>query len=141
MAMLKAAFLLQLLGIYGFFEKGSDVHRIKTAQQWKEKVKNSNYLWIVAFYRESCGFCALLEPELEKVASELKHLIHFAGINVEKDPKFTQQVVQKFNFQITGVPTIKVFSPITSPYDYGGERKAAAIKKFALGAQPSFVET
>ena len=29
------------------------MHRIKTAQQWKEKVKNSNYLWIVAFYRDA----------------------------------------------------------------------------------------
>ncbi|CAE8625746.1 unnamed protein product [Polarella glacialis] len=121
-------------------EYGLKMTCLKTSQHWKDKVNASNYLWVVEFYRESCGFCALFEPEMEKAATDLKHLVYFAGINVEKDPQFTQKVVQKFGFQISGVPTIKVFSPTgDTPMDYNGERKASNLKKFALSVQPSFV--
>ena len=34
---------------------------MKTEKDFKA-LEKSNFFWIVAFYRESCGFCALLRP-------------------------------------------------------------------------------
>ena len=39
------------------------------------QVLNSEFLWVVEFYREGCGYCQLLTPEWEKVAANLKHMV------------------------------------------------------------------
>ena len=44
----------------------------------------SSFLWIVAFYREGCGYCVLLEPELARAATELRRLVRFGAVDVER---------------------------------------------------------
>ena len=68
----------------GFFETGSDVVALASAAAWKRHVTNSSFLWIVAFYREGCGHCVLLEPELARAATELKRLVRFGAVDVER---------------------------------------------------------
>ena len=96
--------------VCAFFESGSDVTTIRNAAEWRDNVSNSSFLWIVAFYREGCGFCVLLEPEFAKAASSLKRLVHFGAVDVERHRKVADAVSRKHGFQISGVPTIKVHS-------------------------------
>ena len=39
-----------------FFERGSEVIKMTSKKDWKQ-LEKSNFAWVVAFYRESCGYC------------------------------------------------------------------------------------
>lgn len=124
----------------GFFERGTDVHALRSTNDFKRWVTNSSYLVMLAFYREGCGYCQLLVDPWEKAASDLKHMVHFCGLDTEKDPKLTQRAAQKYGIEIKGVPTIVAFTPKSkNPIPYNGERTAAAIKAFASSTMPDFV--
>jgi thiol-disulfide isomerase/thioredoxin len=45
-------------------------HRVSLAQ-----VLESEYLYVVEFYREGCGYCQLLTPIYEKLAGSMKHMV------------------------------------------------------------------
>lgn len=123
-----------------FFEYGSDVHGLKNAKDFKARVSNSSFLVMVAFYREGCGFCVLLEKEWDKAATDLKHMVHFAGVDTERARPLTTKAAQKYDIKIEGVPTIVAFTPKASkPMVYDGERKAGAIKKWAASHMPDFI--
>lgn len=130
-------------GAAAFFEKGSDVVVFDTPTKWREhNPSNSSFLWIVNFYREGCGFCVLLEPEMNKAASKLRKLVRFGAVDVETHRRLSDALVKKHGFRIEGVPTVMVFSPTapTSPFPYAGERKAKALIAFAGANQPDFIE-
>lgn len=124
-----------------FYESGSNVHGLKRSSDFKRWVTNSSYLVMAEFYREGCGFCALLTEQWEKAATDLKHLVHFVAIDVEKDRSLTSQVTRKYAIEVKGVPTIVAFTPNSkSPIPYNGERKASDIKAFATNTMPNFVK-
>eukprot|EP00976_Prorocentrum_cordatum_P073294 1181031-Prorocentrum_minimum.AAC.2 len=52
-----------LLPCKGFYEKGSDVINL-TPKNWETEVKLTHHLYVVEFYREGCGYCQLLTPEV-----------------------------------------------------------------------------
>merc|ERR1712232_93563 len=88
------------------------------------------------------GFCALLEKENDKVATELKHIVYFAAIDVEQHRQLAQAAQKKYSFQVEGVPTVVFLSPGSAIAQvYSGERTAKAIKSGAYEAMPSFVKT
>jgi len=123
-----------------FFEYGSNVHALKSSNDFKKWVTNSSFLVMASFYREGCGFCALLTEPWEKAATDLKHMVHFVAIDTEKDNKLASKVAQKYGIEIKGVPTIVAFTPkAKNPIPYNGERTAAAIKGFATNTMPDFV--
>ena len=140
----------------GFFDQGTDVIKIRSRAEWKDLVTNSSFLWIVSFYREGCGFCVLLEPELDKAATKLKRLVKVAAVdvaNTKEESDLAAAVSRRYGFQVQGVPTIKAIVPpllrdltsLTAPdlsataMDYGGERKAGAIVRFASDHQPDYI--
>lgn len=82
-----------------------------------------------------------MEPEFDKAAADLKHIVHFAAIDVERAPQLSNAVMQKYNFKIEGVPTMRFVSPgslVTE--EYRGERTAKALKAAAYKSMPSFVD-
>ena len=99
-----------------FFERGSEVIKMRTKKDWK-KLEDSNFAWVVAFYRESCGFCALLRPEWDEAAADLKRYVRIAAVDVEDHKtggaQLSSYVTGRYSFQIEGVPTIKTFVPLT----------------------------
>lgn len=123
-----------------FYESGSDVVALKTTKDFKDRVSNSSFLWVLELYREGCGFCALLHPEYDKAASDLKHLVYFGAVDVEHHRGLASAVQKKYNFQVSGVPTIKVLTPGGGIEDFPGERNAKALKAAAYKAMPSFVD-
>ena len=123
---LRALLALLCACAHGFFEKGSDVVTLASTADWKQHVTNSSFLWIVAFYREGCGYCVLLEPEFASAATQLKRLVKFGAVDVEKHRRVADAVSRKHEFRIEGVPTLKAFSPTAaaSPFDVDAERTA-----------------
>jgi len=83
----------------------------------------------------------LLEPEFDRAAADLKHIVHFGAIDVERVPKLSQAVMKKYSFSIEGVPSMRVVSPGSlTAIEYRGERTAKAIKAFCYQNMPNHVE-
>jgi len=127
----------------GFYERGSNVIAIKDEKQFKKEVLNSEFLWVVEFYREGCGYCQLLTPEWEKVAANLKHLVKVAAVDTERNRQVASKHYDDAN-PIQGVPTIKLYIPSGKPgkprvMTYQGERKAKAIVNFLTSYMPDHV--
>ena len=101
-ALLRVATLLLLAVRAGaFFERGSDVVVIDSVAKWKEhNPAKSNHLWVISFYREGCGFCVLLEPELQKAATKLRKLVYFGAVDVEKHRTVADVIVKKHGVKI-----------------------------------------
>lgn len=81
----------------------------------------------------------LLETEFDKVAKDLKHIVYFAAIDVERHRNLASAVQKKYGFQVTGVPTIKLLTPEGKAVDYNGERNAKTLGRVAAKSMPSFV--
>jgi thioredoxin-related protein len=113
-----------------FYSKGSNVVPITDAAGLK-RLQRSNYLWILEFYREGCGYCVQAAPEYEKVmaatrlwrlrvtcackaATSLKRMVGFAAVDVEKQQSIAGQLMQAFGVEVKGVPTIVILKPKTS---------------------------
>ena len=139
----------------GFFDKGSDVTKLRSRQQWKDVVTNSSFLWVVSFYREGCGFCVLLEPELDKAATKLKRMVRVGAVdvaNTKEESELASAVSRRYGFEIKGVPSIQlILPPSLSDFsaggsklkpravEYPGERKAGAIVRHASDQQPDYI--
>lgn len=123
-----------------FYERGSDVVPLRTTKEFKERVSNSSFLWVLQLYREGCGFCKLLEAEFEKVAADMKHIAYFGAIDTERHAQLASKVTQKYAFKVEGVPTVVTLTPGAKvATDYRGERTAKGLKAAAYRAMPSFV--
>ncbi|KAK3238485.1 hypothetical protein CYMTET_51508 [Cymbomonas tetramitiformis] len=134
----------------GFYEKGSDVITL-TKRNWKREVVESNFLHVVEFYREGCGYCQLLTPEWEKVAKNLKMLVRIGAVDTEKERQLSSASEHGDpSNPINGVPTIKLFKPVNGGGKgsnknkkeiivYNGERKAKAMIAFFSEHMPSHV--
>ncbi|KAH8078782.1 hypothetical protein JL720_9530 [Aureococcus anophagefferens] len=98
-----SALLLLAVRTGAFFERGSDVVVIDSVAKWKEhNPAKSNHLWVISFYREGCGFCVLLEPELQKAATKLRKLVYFGAVDVEKHRTVADVIVKKHGVKIEG---------------------------------------
>ena len=131
-----------------FFDSPSEVIKISKRSEWA-KLEKSNFAWIVAFYREGCGYCALLRPEFDEAAAELKRYARIGAVDVERSRDLASYVQQRYGFQVEGVPTIKTFVPRQHSGKsgdkkplidtYNGERKAKPIIEAARSLMPSFM--
>ena len=128
-----------------FFDAPSEVIKLHTKKDWA-KLEKSNFAWVVAFYREGCGYCALLRPEWDEAATSLKRYVRIGAVDVERSRDLASYAQQRYGFQVEGVPTIKTFVPMTRAEGkkplidtYNGERKAKAVIDHARSIMPSFV--
>ena len=108
---LRLALLVLLLhAVAAFYNKGADVVSITNAAGVK-RLQRSNYLWVLEFYREGCGYCVQAAPEYEKAATSLKRMVGFAAVDVEKNQAIAGQLMQAFGVEVKGVPTIVILKP------------------------------
>ena len=73
-----------------------------TDANFSEVVK-SRPLVVVDFWAPWCGPCRVVSPILEQLASEMSSQATFGKLNVDDNPRTSQQ------FGIQGIPTIMVF--------------------------------
>lgn len=70
-----------VLGTDGFYERGSNVISLKDQKQFKEQVLNSNFLWVVEFYREVFKPLPLLPMSAIATSNLRKRLTLWTGWN------------------------------------------------------------
>jgi len=101
---------------------GNDAVVVLTSGNFKNKVLNSDELWMVEFYAPWCGHCKNLEPEWKKLAKELKGTVNVGAVDM------TQHQDVGAPYGIKGFPTIKFFGyNKNKPIDYQGARSADAM--------------
>jgi len=88
-----------------------------TDQNFDTEVLASEKPIMVDFWAEWCGPCRAVSPILDQIATEHSDKIDVVKLNVDDNPKTAMK------FQITSIPTMKVFK--------GGE-----VVKTVIGAKP-----
>ncbi|RWS13471.1 Protein disulfide-isomerase A6-like protein [Dinothrombium tinctorium] len=99
-----------------------------TDSNFKEKVLDSDDMWLVEFFAPWCGHCKNLEPHWKKAASELKGKVKLGALDA------TVYTVTANKYGVQGFPTIKFF-PAGKKYsaeDYDGGRTADDIVRWAM---------
>ncbi|MEL0148743.1 MAG: thioredoxin [Pontimonas sp.] len=88
-----------------------------TDQNFDTEVLASEKPIMVDFWAEWCGPCRAVSPILDQIATEHSDKIDVVKLNVDDNPETAMK------FQITSIPTMKVFK--------GGE-----VVKTVIGAKP-----
>jgi len=100
-----------------------------TDDNFKEKVLESDDLWLVEFFAPWCGHCKNLEPIWAEAATQLKGKVKVGALDA------TVHTITAGNYGIKGFPTIKIFSAGKkdgSAEDYEGGRTTSDIVNWAL---------
>jgi len=106
-----------------------------TDNNFDNRVKDSDGVWIVEFYAPWCGHCQNLAPEYQKAAQALKGIINVGAVDCDVHKSLCGQ------FGVRGFPTIKIFGANKkSPEDFQGERTANGIVQAAQRAAQKIVQ-
>ena len=99
------------------------------------RVKDSDGIWIVEFYAPWCGHCKNLAPEYQKAAKALQGVIGVGAVDCDQHKSLCGQ------FSVQGFPTIKIFGGNKKkPEDYNGGRTAGDIVQAAQRAAQKLVQ-
>ena len=74
-----------------------------TAAGFDEKVRNNKGVALVDFWATWCGPCRKLAPTVEAVALKYEDRAVVGKVDVDKEPGLASE------FQITGIPALKIF--------------------------------
>ncbi len=77
--------------------------KILSDATFKAEVLDSQVPVVVDFFAEWCGPCKAMAPALDQVATEMKGKVKIAKIDVDANPKVTQE------YGIQAMPTMLVF--------------------------------
>jgi len=117
-----------------------------TSKNWQKEVIDSPHGVFINICRNGWGYCQLLTPEWEKLATAVKGTIkiaHWDTQNSGRPPKLLGE--------IKGTPTIRFFKPKPKQKpigsnkqkvvtDYNGERKGVDMKRWIDYMMPNYVE-
>jgi thioredoxin 1 len=74
-----------------------------TDDNFKTEVLNSDQPFLVDFWAEWCGPCKMVSPAVSQLAEELKAHLKVGKLNVDENPKVTQ------DYSIFSIPSLKIF--------------------------------
>ena len=77
--------------------------KILSDATFKTEVLDSQVPVVVDFFAEWCGPCKAMAPALDQVATEMKGTVKIAKLDVDANPKATQE------YGIQAMPTMLVF--------------------------------
>jgi thioredoxin 1 len=89
-----------------------------TDETFEEVVLNAERPIIVDFWATWCGPCAMVAPELERLAKKYEGAIDVVKMDVDANPAVSQAL------QIMTLPTIAFFRPGQQPMAVVGARSA-----------------
>ncbi|XP_059081134.1 protein disulfide-isomerase A6 homolog [Tigriopus californicus] len=115
------------------YSKSSGVVEL-TPNNFDNRVKDSDGVWVVEFYAPWCGHCKQLVPEYQKAAQALKGIVGVGAVDCDQHKSLCGQ------YGVQGFPTIKVFgSNKKKPEAYNGARTAQGIVQQAQKTAESVV--
>lgn len=74
-----------------------------TDSNFADEVLKSDKPFLVDFWAEWCVPCKMVSPAVSELAEELKNHIRVGKINVDENPKTTQQ------YSVFSIPSLKIF--------------------------------
>ncbi|HEX5429721.1 MAG TPA: thioredoxin [Patescibacteria group bacterium] len=74
-----------------------------TDDNFKAEVLTSEKPFLVDFWAEWCGPCRMVSPAVTQLAEELKDHLKVGKMNVDENPRTTQE------YFISSIPSLKVF--------------------------------
>lgn len=80
-----------LLQVQAMYEASTSKVEKLTAQNFIDKVINSDELWLVEFYAPWCGHCKNLEPHWDKAAKILKGIVKVGAVNMDEEKSLGPQ--------------------------------------------------
>ena len=89
-----------------------------TDETFEQTVLNAERPVIVDFWATWCGPCAMVAPELDRLAKKYEGSIDFVKMDVDANPAVSQAL------QIMSLPTIAFFRPGLQPMAVVGARSA-----------------
>lgn len=103
-------YIIFVFGANAFYEKGTDVLAV-TNTVTAQTIIASKLIVFLEIYREGCGYCRLLTPEYEKVATNLRKMVTIAAVDAEKNRDVASLIIEKYGIDVKGVPTIILLKP------------------------------
>lgn len=108
------------------YDSRSDVIQLSSAN-FRNRVIDSDEIWIVEFFAPWCGHCQALVPEYNKAATALKGIVKVGAVDADSEKGLGGQ------YGVRGFPTIKIFGVNkNNPTDYSGPRSADGLTSAAL---------
>jgi len=95
----------------------ADVKQV-TDETFEQIVLNAERPVIVDFWATWCGPCAMVAPELERIAKKYEGVIDVVKMDVDANPAVSQAL------QIMNLPTVAFFRPGLQPMAVIGARSA-----------------
>ena len=91
--------VVTLSSVQALYTKSSGVVEL-TDNNFDNRVKDSDGVWIVEFYAPWCGHCQQLAPEYQKAAKALKGIINVGGIDCDVHKSLCGQVRTHYKMSI-----------------------------------------
>jgi thioredoxin 1 len=99
---------------------------IKKITEASFEADTKNGVVLVDFYADWCGPCRMMEPELKKVAHEVKGQATVAKLDIDNAQKIAS------TYQVTSIPTLILFKNGKESGRLVGLRDGKTIKDFIL---------
>lgn len=90
-ALILSIISITLLQVQAMYEASTSKVEKLTAQNFIDKVINSDELWLVEFYAPWCGHCKNLEPHWDKAAKILKGIVKVGAVNMDEEKSLGPQ--------------------------------------------------
>src|SRR5947209_6479644 len=74
-----------------------------TDSNFGSEVLTSDKPYLVDFWAEWCGPCRMVSPAVSQLADELKDHLRVGKLNVDENPKVTQ------DYSVFSIPSLKIF--------------------------------
>eukprot|EP00795_Rhopilema_esculentum_P014183 gene14183-5188_t len=113
-----------------------DVVHINTIPEFIKLRRKEKGSLLVMFYAPWCGHCKRLKPEFSAAATEVKGRATLASLDCDK-PELSDI---KYEFNITGYPTLIFFENGQQKFDYGGKYSKDGIVEWLEDPQPAKTE-
>lgn len=98
-----------------------------SSANFRNRVVDSDEVWIVEFFAPWCGHCQSFAPEYIKAAAALKGVVKVGAVDADKDKSLAGQ------YGVRGFPTVKIFGVNkNSPNDFNGARTAEGVASAGL---------
>jgi len=125
---------LLLIEANAMYSKSSGVVDL-TPNNFDNRVKDSDGVWVVEFYAPWCGHCQRLVPEYTKAGKALKGIVGVGAIDCDQHKQLCGQ------YGVQGFPTIKIFGANKNkPEDFNGDRTANGIVQAAQRVAQKIVQ-
>lgn len=118
-----ATFAATATALYGPHTEVVDL----SSANFKNRVIDSDEVWIVEFFAPWCGHCQSFAPEYIKAAAALKGVVKVGAVDADQDKSLAGQ------YGVRGFPTVKIFGANkNSPTDFNGGRTAEGVASAGL---------